>query len=134
MPTTPTPSQVTSAVSSTYGIAEEMLYTKTGGHAISEPRQIVLILFNSLLEMTLFKCVQPFGMNYTTVCTSRKTVRNLYDTDKNFRQKFDQVLTALGLSEIQKSRLIKKIRKVNHPKKAKRAVSKLIHSNIHPKG
>ena len=41
-----------------------------------------------------------FSLDHATVSHSRKTVRNLVETDKNFRDKFNKILYELGISDL----------------------------------
>lgn len=41
-----------------------------------------------------------FKLDHATVSYSRKTVKNLIETDKNFREKFNKILYELGITDL----------------------------------
>ena len=113
---------IINAVCSRYEVDPSGIYNRTRKRAISEPRQVILTLLHSLLKMTLSECTKPFGMNYTTVCTTRKTIQNLYETDKIFRSRFDMILVDLKVREGEKKIVLKLLKPSTLKRKKKTGI------------
>ena len=110
---------IINAVCSRYEVDPSGIYNRTRKRAISEPRQVILTLLHSLLKMTLSECTKPFGMNYTTVCTTRKAMLNLYETDRIFRTRFNMILVDLNVG-VEKKKIVLKLLKPSKQKRKKK--------------
>lgn len=94
-----------------FDVQPDELTIKTRKRRIVEPRQVLLIILNCGYDISLNHSKDGFPLSHSAVFHSRKTITNLYDTDKGFRQRFDAILDELKFNEKKRSRLFKKLRR-----------------------
>ncbi len=75
-----------------WGVSRDSVYTKTRKREITEARQIIQHQFKNRLRMNLMTTgMNTGGYDHATVLHSCKVVNNLYQNDKYYRHKFQQV-------------------------------------------
>lgn len=93
------PAQVISAVTEVYKTSYSNLLINTRKREIVEPRQVLMTL---LLILAREKCQYiglRFGRDHATVLHARKTIAQLYQTNKGIREKVEGILLRLRLDQ-----------------------------------
>lgn len=98
----PSKNKILEEVCNHYGIPVVALYKRTRERKISEPRMVVMSLFKYALGWTNEQIGFEFRITTASVVHGRKTVRNLYLTDRIFRNSLDEVLLDLFSRRIDK--------------------------------
>ena len=93
-----------------FNVQPDELSIKTRKRRITEPRQVLLIIRNCGYGISLNHSKEGFPLTHCAVAHSRRTVINLYDTDKGFRLKVDLILDDLNFSKQSRQKLFKKLR------------------------
>lgn len=105
----PDKKKILKEVAGFYDMKVESLYEHTRKRAISEPRMIALTICKYALLLTNDDLGFDFMMTAASVVHARKTVRNLYLTDKTFKAKLDSILIRLFIWESDRFRIIGQI-------------------------
>lgn len=95
-----TPELLEKTVCRHYQIEPHLLHCKSQKREITEPRQIVMSLIYSLFEGSNKQCGVYYRKDHATVTHSRKTIQDMYDTDRQFREKINRILGDLGVANI----------------------------------
>lgn len=127
----PNKNKILEEVCNHYGIPVVALYKRTRERKISEPRMVVMALFKYALGWTNEQIGFEFRITTASVVHGRKTVKNLYQTNRSKRQKIDDILKALIYLETERVAIVDRIlnpqRDINESKRRKKA-SQLIKS------
>lgn len=94
-----------------YGLDPQRLKITTKAREITEPRQVLMVILNFGFNMSLNHSRENLPLSHSSVAHARRTVLNLYDTDKVFRARVDAILVDLELSAEQKNVLFQRLRK-----------------------
>lgn len=84
------------AVSKEWGIPTEDLYLKVRDRDIVEPRQVVMHFRMEMWNEKPEEIVKGTVFNRTTVYNAKKTVENLYRTNKEFREKYYRIFNEMN--------------------------------------
>ncbi|KAF0193955.1 MAG: hypothetical protein FD166_3621 [Bacteroidetes bacterium] len=105
----PDKKKILKEVASSYDLPVESLYEHTRKRTISEPRMITLTICKYALSLTNDDLGFEFMITAASVVHARKTVRNLYLTDKAFKAKLDSILVRLFIWDSDRIRIIGQI-------------------------
>lgn len=95
----PNKNKILEEVCNHYGIPVVALYKRTRERKISEPRMVVMALFKYALGWTNEQIGFEFRITTASVVHGRKTVRNLYLTDRTFKVCIDELLESIFFIE-----------------------------------
>ncbi|MBS4059675.1 MAG: hypothetical protein KG029_04695 [Bacteroidetes bacterium] len=93
-------------VASFYKLPASSLRKANRRRNIVEPRQIILFLLVTLCDSSYERSASFFDKNHSTAVYSIKMVKALYQTDKEFRSNFQEILEQLNLSEVKRKELL----------------------------
>jgi len=105
----PSKNKILEEVCNHYGIPVVALYKRTRERKISEPRMVVMALFKYALGWTNEQIGFEFRITTASVVHGRKTVRNLYITDKGKRQLIIQIMNSLFYAESNRVEIINRL-------------------------
>lgn len=105
----PDKKKILKEVAGYYDMPIESLYEHTRRRAISEPRMITLTICKYALSLTNDDLAFDFKITSASVVHARKTIRNLYLTDKAFKSKIDSILVRLFIWRSDRERIIGQI-------------------------
>ncbi len=83
--------EILKAVAEVYGIDENELMQKTRKRNIAEARQLFRYFLREKLGFTCYKIGKITLCNHSTVTYSIKVVKALKETDRAFRQRFNEI-------------------------------------------
>lgn len=86
-----------------FGIDRNLIHSKSRRRELVMPRQVIMTISYHICEKRKISNRMVgliFKLDHATVSYSRKTVKNLIETDKNFREKFNKILYELGISDL----------------------------------
>lgn len=87
-----------------FGIDRNLIHSKSRRRELVMPRQVIMTIAYHVTQKSTKKSNRIVGLifklDHATVSYSRKTVKNLIETDKNFREKFNKILYELGISDL----------------------------------
>lgn len=95
----PDKNKILETVCNHYGIPVVALYKRTRERKISEPRMVVMALFKYALGWTNDKIAIEFRITDASVVHGRHAVRDLYLTDRLFRDSLSDLLSDVFLFE-----------------------------------
>lgn len=99
--------EIIQVVASFYKLPASCLLKVNRRRNIVEPRQIIIFLLVALCDSNYRRSASFFNKAHSTAVYSIKMVKALYQTDKEFRSSFQQILEQLNLSELKKNELLK---------------------------
>jgi len=94
-----------------WSVTMDELQVTTRSRRITEPRQVLMVILNLGYNLSLCESMEGLPLSHSSVAHARKTVLNLYDTDKLFHSRFEAVFIDLQFSEDQKDMLFQRLRK-----------------------
>lgn len=74
-----------------YGLKNSDLLVRTRKRHIVFARQIIIYLSIFYLKYTFQKSAEIYGLNHATAIHAKKTIKNIYDTSKNYRRQIDEI-------------------------------------------
>lgn len=101
--------KILEVVAESYFIPVEAIYEHTRARTISEPRMVFIAIIKYALYLTNQDIAIELKMGDSNPVHARKTVRNLYLTDKAFKIKFDLIINRLFIWESDRVRIINQL-------------------------
>jgi hypothetical protein len=101
--------KILEVVACTYYIQIDAIYEHTRQRAISEPRMVFITIIKYALYLTNQDIAIELKMGDSNPVHARKTVRNLYLTDKAFKVKFDSIIHRLFIWESDREMIISQL-------------------------
>ena len=93
--TTPLSQKIIDVVCSVLKITFEQLKDKSREQKLVRGRQIIMTLLNSECNFSLSESAAVFNKDHATCLHAKKTISNIYDTDRDFRKVFDKIKTEI---------------------------------------
>ena len=84
-------------VGNDYKIPPERMLIHAKPAPICEPRQVSMMLIYSALQYSDTETGWIFKKHRTTILRAVRTIRNFYDTNREFRQRFTRIIFELGI-------------------------------------
>jgi len=81
-----TPDEIASEI---WGINPLWLPVKTRKREVVEARQVLMVYRHETLKQSQAAAAAPYGKDHATVIHSQKTVKNLLQTDRCFKEKHE---------------------------------------------
>lgn len=92
-----------------FNIEPSEVFSNSSVRRIIEPRQIIITLSHYILNGTTKEKAEAININPYLVTGSIATVRNLYQTNKPYRERLHHILDEIGLNEKSKGLIIEKL-------------------------
>jgi len=74
----------------------EEIFKKTRKREVVEGRMAVMLYRYEKIKMSEAKAAQPYGLGHTAVIHARKTINILVESDKKFKQRYEDFLNTLS--------------------------------------
>jgi len=91
------PELIITAVCMSYNVSLEELKQKKRDRALVDARSVIMTVLRIYGEMSLQKIATIFLKDHCTVLFSINKVKNLYQVDREFKEKFQNILRATNL-------------------------------------
>ena len=105
----PSKSKILEEVCNEYSIPVMDLYKRTRERKISEPRMLVMALLKSALDWTNDEISLEFQITNASVVHGRKTIQDLYLTNKSKKELIDRIASIVIPSDSIRAEVIKRM-------------------------
>lgn len=94
-----------------YGISREMLFERIRNREITEPRFVAVALIIAVLNVRQVKLLESMSVykNRSVYSYIRKTVKGLYEVNKDFRKKIDAIIDSIDADPAEKELWIQRM-------------------------
>jgi hypothetical protein len=115
------PELITQVVTGYYGVTWSKLVSKNRKRELVQPRQVLMYLMSAFTQLSLSEVgIRLGGRDHTTVIHSREKVKDLMDTDENYRAEIQHLIKLIsdgaGRPGIQPVRRAPKHRQIEEPR------------------
>jgi len=94
----PTDEEIFKSVCNVYNTDSSKLMEENNKREFTEPRQVIMFLIVVAGRRTMLYIENEYGKNHSTVNHSMGVVKNLYNTNKVFRQNFISIIDMMEIN------------------------------------